>query len=70
MGVAIRASEGSVKDTELFYKYVRRKEADLGGERELDPSLMTDDELLAHIKKMKKQMGFAKETIRVENLEE
>lgn len=70
MGVAIRASEGSVKDTELFYKYVRRKEADLGGERELDPSLMTEDELLSHIKKMKKQMGFAKETIRVENLEE
>jgi len=69
MGVAIRASQGSVKDTELFYKYVRRKEADLGGDRELDPSLMTEDELLAHIKKMKKQMGIAKETAGVEKID-
>jgi hypothetical protein len=66
MSVAIRASEGSVKDTELFYRYVKRKEADLGGDKELDPTVMTEEELLAHIKKMKKQMGVVKPLISLE----
>ena len=30
---------------------------------------MTEDELLAHIKKMKKQMGIAKETAGVEKID-
>jgi hypothetical protein len=66
MSVAIRASEGSVKDTELFYRYVKRKEADLGGDKELDPTVMTEEELLAHIKKMKKQMGVVGTSVTME----
>lgn len=70
MSVAIRAGEGSVKDTELFYRYVKRKEADLGGDKELDPTIMTEEELLSHIKKMKKQMGIVKDTPVLEDSDE
>lgn len=66
MGVAIRASEGSVKDTELFYRYVKRKDADLGGDKELDPTIMTEEELQSHIKKMKKQMGMSSDSEMIE----
>ena len=45
---------------------MKRKEADLGGDKELDPTVMTEEELLAHIKKMKKQMGVVNTSVTME----
>jgi hypothetical protein len=51
------AMQGSWKDRDLYFRYVRKSEDSGGGPREFDPTRLETDDLRAQVKRLKKDMG-------------